>query len=153
MSKRQKEFPEPDFQEETKTRIPVWLYPSTLDAVDRAVEANHCKSRSDFLEKAAQFYAGYLSGQDAISYLPPALVSAVRATVQASEDRICRLLFKLAVEQDMTMNVLAAVMPMKVISEEYLAQLAEFEALCAEQPCRERERALQGEESTGEEQK
>ena len=51
------------------------------------------------------------------------------------------------------MNVLAAVMPMKVISEEYLAQLAEFEALCAEQPCRERERALQGEESTGEEQK
>ena len=108
MSKRQKEFPEPDFQDETKTRIPVWLYPSTLDAVDRAVEANHCKSRRDFLEQAAQFYAGYLSGQDAISYLPPALVSAVRATVQASEDRICRLLFKMAVEQDMTMNVLAA---------------------------------------------
>ena len=36
------------------------------------------------------------------------LLSAIRATVQASESRICRLLFKIAVEQDMTMNVLAA---------------------------------------------
>ena len=32
------------------------------------------------------------------SALPPVLLSAIRATVKASEDRICRLLFKLAVE-------------------------------------------------------
>ena len=108
MSKRQQGVPGQETPEETKTRIPVWLYPSTLEAVDRAVEANHCKSRSEFLENAAQFYAGYCSGQDAIAYLPPALVSAIRATVQASEDRISRLLFKLAVEMDMMMNVLAS---------------------------------------------
>ena len=35
-------------------------------------------------------------------------LSALRATVQDTENRICRLLFKLAVEQDMVMNVLAA---------------------------------------------
>lgn len=108
MSKKQQGFPGREIPEETKIRIPVWLYPSTLEAVDRAVEANHCKSRSEFLENAAQFYAGYVSGQDAIAYLPPALVSAIRATVQASEDRICRLLFKLAVEMDMMMSVLAS---------------------------------------------
>lgn len=39
------------------------------------------------------------------------------------------------------MNVLAAIMPMKVVSEEYLASLAEFEALCTEQLYRERARA------------
>lgn len=39
------------------------------------------------------------------------------------------------------MNLLAAIMPMKVVSEEYLGQLAEFEAMCAEQLYRERARA------------
>src|SRR5699024_5320662 len=46
--------------------------------------------------------------ENTFSALPPVLLSAIRATVKASEDRICRLLFKLAVEQDMTMNILAA---------------------------------------------
>lgn len=40
------------------------------------------------------------------------------------------------------MNLLAAIMPMKVVSEEYLGQLAEFEAMCAEQLYRERARAV-----------
>lgn len=39
------------------------------------------------------------------------------------------------------MNLLAAIMPMEVVSEEYLGQLAEFEAMCAEQLYRERARA------------
>lgn len=94
--------------EEIKIRIPVWLYPSTLEAVDRASTAANCKSRSDFLEKAALFYAGYVSGQDACEYLPAALTTAMRGIVHDSENRICRLLFKLAVELDMMMNVLAA---------------------------------------------
>ncbi len=98
---------EPDGPAEIKTRIPVWLYPSTLEVIDRAVETAGCKSRSEYLEKAALFYAGYISGQDAIDYLPPALASVLRGTVQDTENRICRLLFKLAVEMDMMMNVLA----------------------------------------------
>ncbi len=43
-----------------------------------------------------------------LAYFPPALASVLRSTVQDTENRICRLLFKLAVEQDMVMNVLAA---------------------------------------------
>lgn len=80
----------------------------------------NCKSRSDYLETAAQFYAGYLSGEEATAYLPPALVAAMRGTVQDSENRIARLLFKLAVEINMMMNVLAAGME---ISDEDLRQL------------------------------
>ena len=98
----------------------MWLYPSTLEVVDAAVENNHLKSRSDYLERAALFYAGYISGQDACAYLPPALVSAMRGIIQDTENRICRLLFKLAVEMDMTMNVLAAGME---ISEDQLRSL------------------------------
>ncbi len=99
---------EPNGPDEIKTRIPVWLYPSTLEVMDRALETANCKSRSEFLEKAALFYAGYVSGQDACEFLPAALTDALRSTVHDSENRTCRLLFKLAVELDMVMNVLAA---------------------------------------------
>lgn len=95
---------------EKKERIPVWLYPSTLEAIDQTMAADNCKSRSEFLENAAQFYAGYISGEEAVSYLPAALVAALRGTIQGSEDRIARLLFKLAVELDMMMNVMAVAM-------------------------------------------
>ena len=93
---------------EIKTRIPLWLYPSTLEAVDRAMGRDNCKSRSEFIENAIRFYAGYLSGEDAVQFLPAALVSALRATVENSETRIARLLFKLAVEIGMMMHVLGA---------------------------------------------
>ena len=69
---------------------------------------DNCRTQNEFIEKAIRFYAGYISGQEATAYLPPALASVLRGTVQDTENRICRLLFKLAVEQDMVMNVLAA---------------------------------------------
>ena len=109
-----------DSPDEIKTRIPVWLYPSTLKVMDRAAETANCKSRSEFLEKAALFYAGYVSGEDACEFLPSALTSALRGIVHDSENRTCRLLFKLAVEMDMMMNVLAAGME---IPEEDLERL------------------------------
>ena len=106
MSKKTHVSVEPNTSAEVKTRIPVWLYPSTLEVIDRAMKIANCKSRSEYLEKAALFYAGYVSGQDATAYLPPALASVLRGTVQDTENRICRLL--LAVDLDMMMNVLAA---------------------------------------------
>ena len=93
-----------------KSRATVWLYPSTLEVMDAALSQDNCKTRSEFIERAIQFYAGYVSGQEATAYLPAALVAALRGTVQGSEDRIARLLFKLAVELDMMMNVMAVAM-------------------------------------------
>ena len=81
---------------------------------------DNCQSQNEFIEKAIRFYAGYVSSGEAIDYLPPALVAALRGTVEDSEHRIARLLFKLAVETSMMMNVLAAGME---ISEEDLRQL------------------------------
>ena len=95
-------------QEEIKTRFTTWLYPSTVQTIDKIMSLDNCKSRSEFLEKAALFYAGYVAGKDAASFLPTALVSALRETVTESEKHICRMLFKLTVELDMMMNVLAA---------------------------------------------
>jgi len=93
---------------EKKARIPIWFYPSTITMIDNMYPQNDFRSRSEFLEKAAQFYCGYLSADEAVNFLPRALTSAISGTVQSSENRISRLLFKLAVEMSMMMNVVAA---------------------------------------------
>ena len=120
MSKRPMEPSGQDAPDETKKRIQVWLYPSNLEALDRGVQTGNCKSRSEFIERAVQFYAGYLSGQDASAYLPPALVAALNATMRATEDRLCRLLFKLAVEIAIVQNLIAATQDIDPVSLERL---------------------------------
>ena len=93
---------------EEKTRIHTRISPETEQKIAAAMPFSNCRSQNEFVEKALQFYCEHLTAQDTFSALPPVLLSAIRATVQASEDRICRLLFKLAVEMDMMMNILAA---------------------------------------------
>ena len=96
------------------------IAPETQQLVKELCERDNCQSQNEFIEKAIRFYAGYVSGKEATAYLPPALVAAMRGTVQDSENRIARLLFKLAVEVNMMMNVLAAGME---ISDEDLKTL------------------------------
>ena len=50
----------------------------------------------------------HLAAEESSRFLPSALVAALRSTVQGSENRIARLLFKLTVEISMMMHVLAA---------------------------------------------
>jgi hypothetical protein len=94
--------------EETKDRIPLWLYPSTIESMDALLEKDNCKSRSEFIEKAIRFYSGYISAEDSMKFLPTAITSAMSGIVGTSENRIARVLFKLAVEMSMMMNILAS---------------------------------------------
>ncbi|MBR2108324.1 MAG: hypothetical protein IJ932_00005, partial [Ruminococcus sp.] len=41
------------------------------------------------------------------NYLPNVITSTVKATIEGTEDRLARILFKLAVELAVTMNVVA----------------------------------------------
>ena len=93
---------------EEKTRIHTRISPETEQKIAAAMPSPTAEVKMNSWEKALQFYCEHLTAQDTFSALPPVLLSAIRATVQASEDRICRLLFKLAVEMDMMMNILAA---------------------------------------------
>lgn len=93
---------------EMKRRFQLWLKPSVLDMADDLYEKDNCGSRSEFIEKAIQFYAGYLYAQQSPDYLPKILVSTLKGMMNDSDNRISRILFKLAVEQAITMNVVAA---------------------------------------------
>lgn len=103
-----------------KIKFALRMSPETQKLVRELYPRDNCRTQNEFIEKAIRFYAGYVSGQDACEFLPAALTDALRSTVHDSENRTCRLLFKLAVELDMVMNVLAAGME---IPEEDLDRL------------------------------
>ena len=105
---------------EEKTRIHTRINADTERKIVAAMPLANCQSQNEFVEKALQFYCDYLTAGDCTLVLPPIYLSALKATIQATEDRIARLMFKLAVEQDMVMNVLAAGME---ISEDTLHSL------------------------------
>lgn len=95
-------------EQEVKERIPVWLYPSTIALMEKALASHNCKSKSEFIERAINFYSGYIFTQDSSQFLSKTLTTTMRGIMGDSENRIARLLFKLAVEISMMMNVLAA---------------------------------------------
>ena len=73
-------------------------YRSTMDAIRRLEIQTEC----------AIFYAGYLSAEDNKSYLPRIVTSTLKSIVAESDHRQNRMLFKLAVELAVMMNVVAA---------------------------------------------
>ena len=84
-----------------KIKFAMRIKPETQELVREWYSKDNCQSQNEFIEKAIHFYGEHLSAQSSTSFLPSALVSALRATIQASKNRIARLLFKLTVEISM----------------------------------------------------
>ncbi len=92
---------------EEKVKFMMRIDPDTDRKIKAAMPGTNCRSQNEFVEKALQFYCSYLTTQDTTKFLPPIFLEAMQGTLQCSEDRIARLLFKLTVEMSMMMNVLA----------------------------------------------
>ena len=95
-------------RKEVKRKFALWIKPSTLELAEALYARDNCASRSEFIEKAILFYGGYLSAEEHKAYLSNIVTSTVKSIVAESDHRQNRMLFKLAVELAMTMNVLAA---------------------------------------------
>lgn len=107
-------------ESENKNKYSHWFYPSTIKLVEDTYNRDNCKSRSEYIEKAIQFYTGYISQKDSSQFLSRSLVSTMRGMLDDSENRMATLLFKQAVEMGMLMNVLAA---MTDVDDETLRKL------------------------------
>ena len=95
---------------EKKEKQAVWLYPRIKELMVDHLKAANAASQSDFIEKAIRFYSGYLDCNSGIAteYLAHVLTSIIDGIVKGSEYRINRGLFKLAVEQAVSSNLIAA---------------------------------------------
>ena len=91
-----------------KQKFPLWAKPETLQSVKEIYQSDNCRSQSEFIERAILFYIGYLTADRPKSYLPNMFLSTMKSIVRESNNRMGRLLFKLAVEISMLLNVTAS---------------------------------------------
>ena len=103
-----------------KNKFALWLSPEAKRLVENHFQENGCKSQSEFIEKAVRFYIGYLDAERDEVYLPRVLLDVLKGTLGMFGDRIGKLLFKYAVEQNMTNHILAADTDMDVPTYDHL---------------------------------
>ena len=84
------------------------MYPDTLQNVGEIYRQDNCESKSEFIEKAVNFYIGYLTSEDNKSFLPSIVTSTLKSIVAESDNRTSRILFKIAVELAILQNIVAA---------------------------------------------
>ncbi len=93
---------------ENKKKFALWMYPGTLEKVGEIYRQDNCESKSEFIEKAVNFYIGYLTSEDNKSFLPSIVTSTLKSIVAESDNRTSRILFKIAVELAILQNIVAA---------------------------------------------
>lgn len=92
-----------------KRKFALWISKDTIEKAKKHYKDDNCSSASEFIEKAILFYLGYLSSQENQDYLAQVIPATVKGIVDESSNRMGRLLFKMAVEQAVISNILAAV--------------------------------------------
>mgnify|MGYP000778562937 FL=1 len=101
-------FEERENMDDNKKSTTIWLRPSVISRMDGWLEADNCQSRSEFVDKALRFYMGYLGTEDNTAYLSQAILTAIQGTLDDNNNRLCRILFKCAVELNMLCHTIAA---------------------------------------------
>jgi len=105
---------------QNKVKFPLWAYPETLKDVENHFKNDNCKSQSEFIERAIKFYIGYLDEEKSVNYISPMITETVKAQIKGTEQRLARLIFKVAVELGKLSHMTAA---MNDVDEETLNSL------------------------------
>ena len=87
-----------------KVKFALYLPPEKKSELERRYREEGCRSITTFIEKAIDFYLGYLDANSASAILPKEIQSAVDGRLGMFEDRMAKLLYKLTVEMDMGMS-------------------------------------------------
>jgi len=105
---------------QNKVKFPLWAYPETMTDVEVHYRNDNCRSQSEFIEKAIKFYVGYLDEEKSVDYISPMITETVKAQIKGTEQRLARLIFKVAVELGKLSHMTAA---MNDVDEETLKSL------------------------------
>lgn len=92
---------------ENRHRHTVWMDDPVWDQVESHYQKDNCSTKNEYIEKAIQFYSGYLDTKHAEEYLPRVLSDVLEGKLGALGKRMGHLLFKQSVEQDVLANLFA----------------------------------------------
>ena len=82
----------------SKHHISFWIKDSNLKETEINMTAIGCKSRSDYIDTAVEFYNGYLHNKHNEEYVNKNVVNTVQGMLDSFERRMARQLFKQSVE-------------------------------------------------------
>ena len=137
---------------ENKVKFALYLPSEKKAELERRYRENGCRSLTAFIEKAIDFYLGYLDANGTGAFLPKEIQSAIDGRLGMFEDRMAGLLYKLTVEIDMGMS---AALNLIQMDDGYLRKLrsnsvrnvkATNGLLTFEQKAREREDDAEGDD-------
>ena len=103
-----------------KEKMAVYFQPETIKKIEQEYKEDNCASKTEFIEKAVKFYIGYLRQQGEVNYLSPLITETVKAQIKGTEQRLARLIFKVAVELGKLSHMTAA---MNDVDDETLKSL------------------------------
>ena len=95
--------------EDKKNKITIRISDETLKRCNEGMSISNCKVRNDFIERAIEFYSGYVSSQTHTDFLSDVITESMTGIVKTAENRLARLLFKIAVEMAKLESMLAAI--------------------------------------------
>ena len=104
---------------ENTHKMTIRLSPLTDFRLERDYRLDGSRSKNEFIERAITHYQDLLEAEQN-EMLPTAIQSAIDGRLGIFEDRIAKLLYKLAVEMDMGMNV---VLDCVQVDDDYLRRL------------------------------
>jgi len=78
------------------------------DIITAYLKQADCRSRNEFINKAIRHYIAFLQKENDNEFLTPALESVLSGMIGDSENRLARILFKLATELSMLLHVTAS---------------------------------------------
>ena len=90
-------------------KITIRLSDETLKKCNEGMDITNCKVRNEFIEKAIEFYSGYVSAEVHSEFLSDVITESMEGIAKALENRFGRLLFKIAVEMAKLEQMLAAI--------------------------------------------
>ena len=106
-------------KKENTHKMTIRLSPLTEFRLERDYRLDGSRSKNEFIERAIAHYQDLLEAEQNET-LPAAIQSAIDGRLGMFEDRISKLLYKLAVEMDMGMS---AVLDCVQVDDDYLRRL------------------------------
>lgn len=91
-----------------KGRYSLWLSNENIKKADRVYPLDHCKSRSEFIDRAIRFYCGYVESGIAEDYIADVFVQTLFPKLDNMKKDLIKSVYNMALQLSMLIHFEAA---------------------------------------------
>lgn len=91
-----------------KSRYSLWLSNEGMKKADAIYQLDHCRSRSEFVDRAIRFYCGYVESSIAEDYIADVFVQTIFPKIDAIKKDLVKSIYNMALQLSMLIHFEAA---------------------------------------------